>query len=212
MLRSRSLLKKLWKGSTMTKVFTALSVSVDGYITGRGPGSGNGLGDGSQLFDWYFAGDTPSQVFDGFRLSEPSARVFDREAARVGVSLVGRNTYDDSGWAAGGTPHPHAPLVLLSHRDAPGNDRQTLVTAGIEEAVAVARDLAGDKDVALMGGGVVSAALGAGLLDEVVLHQVPVLLGAGRPFFRELSQHVQLQLLEAVPAPGVTHLKYEVLR
>ena len=76
----------------------------------------------------------------------------------------------------------------------------------------MARDLAGDKDVALMGGGVVSAALGAGLLDEVVLHQVPVLLGAGRPFFRELSQHVQLQLLEAVPAPGVTHLKYEVLR
>ena len=196
----------------MSKVFTALSVSVDGYITGRDPGSGHGLGDGSQLFDWYVDGDTPSQVIDGFRLSKQSARVFDREAARVGASLVGRRTYDDSGWAAGGTPHPHAPLVLLSHRDAPGNDRQTLVTTGIEDAVAAARDLAGDQDVALMGGGVVTAALRAGLLDEVVLHQVPVLLGAGRPFFGELPEHVQLRLREAVPAPGVTHLSYEVVR
>jgi hypothetical protein len=85
----------------MSKVFSALAVSVDGYVTGRGPGVGRGLGDGTMLFDWYFDGDTPSQVFDGFRLSEPSARVFDALAGRVGASLVGRNTYDDSGWSAG---------------------------------------------------------------------------------------------------------------
>ena len=93
----------------MNKVFTALSVSVDGYITGRNPGSGRGLGDATMLFDWYFDGNTPSQVFDGFRLSELSAPFFDAEASRVGASLVGRHTYDDSGWVGGGTPHPHAP-------------------------------------------------------------------------------------------------------
>ncbi|MBO9522448.1 MAG: dihydrofolate reductase family protein [Nocardioidaceae bacterium] len=196
----------------MSKVITALSVSVDGYITGRDPGSGRGLGDGSMLFDWYFDGDTPSQELGGFRLSEPSARVFDALAGRVGVSLAGRNTYDDSGWAAGGTPHPTAPLVVLSHRSIPPNERQTLVTTGIEDAVATARGLAGDKDVALMGGGVVTAALAAGLVDEVVLHQVPVLLGGGRPFFGSLPEHVSLRLVEAVPAPGVTHLHYEVVR
>jgi len=196
----------------MTKVFTALSVSVDGYITGRDPGAGRGLGDATMLFDWYFSGDTPSQVFDGFRLSEASAAVFDAEASRVGVSLVGRNTYDDSGWGDGGTPHPQAPLVVLSHRPVPVNERQTHVSTGIEEAVTTARELAGSKDVALMGGGVVTAALRAGLLDEVLLHQVPVLLGAGRRFFGDLSEHVELNLLDAVPAPGVTHLKYEVVR
>lgn len=196
----------------MNKVFTALSVSVDGYVTGHNPGSGRGLGDATMLFDWYFDGNTPSQVFDGFRLSESSAAVFDAEASRVGVSLVGRNTYDDSGWAGGGTPHPHAPLVVLSHRPVPVNDRQTHVSTGIEDAVAKARELAGDKDVALMGGRIVTAALRAGLLDEVLLHQVPVLLGGGRPFFGDLPEHVQLSLLEAVPAPGVTHLKYEVVR
>jgi dihydrofolate reductase len=197
----------------MSKVFSALSVSVDGYITGRGPGAGRGLGDGTMLFDWYSDGDTPSRVFDGFRMSELSARVFDAVAGRVGASLAGRNTYDDSGWADGGTPHPTAPLVVLSHRSLPAeHDRQTLVTTGIEDAVAAAREVAGEKDVALMGGGVVTAALAAGLVAEVILHQVPVLLGGGRPFFRSLPRHVQLRLVEAVPAAGVTHLHYEVVR
>jgi len=196
----------------MSKVLSALSVSVDGYITGRDPGAGRGLGDATMLFDWYFDGDTPSQVFDGFKLSAPSARIFDSLAAGVGASLVGRNTYDDSGWAAGGTTHPTAPLVVLSHRSIPANERQTLISTGIEDAVAKAREAAGDKDVAVMGGGVVTAALAAGLVDELVLHQVPVLLGVGRPFFQQLPKHVHLRLLEAVAAPGVTHLHYEVVR
>lgn len=197
----------------MSKVFVALSVSVDGYITGRDPGTGRGLGDGTMLFDWYFNGDTASEVFDGFRLSEPSARVFDAVAGRVGATLAGRNTYDDSGWINGGTPHPAAPLFVLSHRPVPGmGERQTLITTGIEDAIAAARDAAGDKDVALMGGGVATAALAAGLADEVILHQVPVLLGGGRRFFQELPGHVRLRLLAAVAAPGVTHLHYEVAR
>jgi hypothetical protein len=147
----------------MSKVITAHAVSVDGYITGRDPGPGRGLGAGTMLFDWYFDGDTPSQVFDGFRLSGPSARIFDDLAGRVG-------------------------------------------------AVAAAREAAGGKDVGLMGGGVATEALTAGLVDEVILHQVPILLGGGRPFFRSLPEHVRLRLVEAVPAPGVTHLHYEVER
>jgi dihydrofolate reductase len=197
----------------MSKVFSALAVSVDGYITGRAPGPGRGLGDGGQLFDWYTDGDTRSREFDFFRLSEPSARVFDALAGRVGASLAGRNTYEDSDRFGGGGPHPTAPLVVLSHRPAPEmTDRQTLVTTGIEDAVAAAKKVAGDKDVALMGGGVVTEALKAGLVDELVLHQVPVLLGAGRPYFQGLPQHVRLRLVEAVPAPGVTHLHYAVER
>jgi hypothetical protein len=76
----------------MSKVFSAHAVSVDGYLTGRDPGPGRGLGDGGALFDWYGDGDTPSQVFDGFRLSAPSARVFDDLAKRVGAVVAGRNT------------------------------------------------------------------------------------------------------------------------
>jgi dihydrofolate reductase len=198
----------------MSKVLSALSVSVDGYITGRDPGPGNGLGDGGMLFDWYFSGEVSSQVMGGFKLSEPSARLFDALASRVGASLAGRNTYDDSDrFGDTGAPHPTAPLVVLSHRPAPQlGGRQTLVSTGIEDAVAAAKELAGDKDVALMGGGVVTEALKAGLVDELVLHQVPILLGGGRPYFQSLPEHVSLFLVEAVAAPGVTHLHYEVAR
>jgi dihydrofolate reductase len=198
----------------MSKVFSALAVSVDGYITGRDPAPGRGLGDGGMLFDWYFEGDVASQVSKGFKLSEPSARVFDALAGRVGASIAGRNTYDDSDrFGDDGGPHPTAPLFVLSHRPAPQmHGRQTLVTTGIADAVAAAREAAGDKDVALMGGGVVTEALKAGLVDELVLHQVPVVLGGGRPYFQDLPDPVRLRLIEAVPAPGVTHLHYEVVR
>jgi dihydrofolate reductase len=197
----------------MSKVFSAHAVSVDGYITGRDPGPGRGLGDGTMLFDWYGDGDTPSRVFDEFRLSEASALVFDALAARVGAVVAGRNTYEDSNRFGGGGPHPTARLFVLSHRPAPEmTERQTLVSTGIEDAVAAAREAAGDKDVGLMGGGVLTEALRAGLVDELVLHQVPVLLGGGRPFFQALPEHVQLRLVEAVPAPGVTHLHYTVER
>jgi dihydrofolate reductase len=197
----------------MSKVFSAHAVSVDGYITGRDPGAGRGLGDGTMLFDWYFDGDTPSQVFDGFKLSGPSARVFDALAGRVGAVVAGRNTYEDSDHFGGGSPHPTARLFVLSHRGAPEiAERQTLVTTGIEDAIAAAREAAGGKDVGLMGGGVLASALEADLVDEVILHQVPVLLGGGRSFFQELPEHVRLRLVEAVPAPGVTHLRYKVAR
>jgi dihydrofolate reductase len=83
---------------------------------------------------------------------------------------------------------------------------------GLAELWRSPREAAGDKDVGLMGGGVVTSALAANLLDEVILHQVPVLLGAGHSFFQELPEHVHLRLLEAIPAPGVTHLHYEVVR
>jgi dihydrofolate reductase len=201
----------------MSKVFSAHAVSVDGYISGRTPDGdeefGRGLGDASMLFDWYMDGDTPSQEFAGFKLSEPSARFFDAVAARVGAAIAGRTTYEHSGHWGGGGPHPTARLFVLSHRPAPEiSETQTLVTTGIEDAVAGAREAAGDKDVALMGGGVVASALAAGLVDELILHQVPILLGAGRPFFPSLPEHVRLRLVEAIPAPGVTHLHYEVVR
>ena len=50
------------------------------------------------------------------------------------------------------------------------------------------------------------------VLAEIVLHQVPVLLGAGRRFFNELPEHISLEIVDVVPAPGVTHLHYRVIR
>src|SRR4051794_41788142 len=103
----------------MSKVFSALAVSVDGYISGRNSGPDRGLGDAPMLFDWYFDGDTPSQAFDGFKLSEPSARVFDAAAGRGGAVVVGHKTYDDSGHFGGGSPHPDRPGGRRRRRPGP---------------------------------------------------------------------------------------------
>ena len=200
----------------MSKVISAHAVSVDGYISGRTPGGaeefGRGLGDAGMLFDWYMNGDTPSQEFSGFKLSEASARFFDTLSARVGVTVAGRTTYEHSSAFGGGGPHPTAPLIVLSHRPVPElSSKQTLATT-IEDAIAAARKVADGKDISLMGGGALTSALAADLVDEIVLHQVPVLLGGGRSFFQEVPKHVNLRLLEAIPAPGVTHLHYEVIR
>ena len=108
----------------MSKVFSAHAVSVDGYISGRTPDGeeefGRGLGDAPMLFDWYFDGDTPSKVFDGFKLSEPNARFFDAIAARVGAAVSGRTTYEHSGHWGGLTTDP---AILLSHAIATIMDR-----------------------------------------------------------------------------------------
>jgi dihydrofolate reductase len=201
----------------MTKVFSALAVSVDGYITGPDPSPEQPLGvGGERLFDWYTDGDTPSRIFEGFRLSPASAAVFDAAAGRVGAIVAGRKTYDDSGGFDGGGPHPTAPLFVLSHRPPPGppvsSDAQVFITTGIADAISAAGRAAAGNDVGLMGAGTVAAAMQAGLLDEVILHQVPVLLGGGTPYFHDLAGSVPLTLLEVVAAPGVTHLRFAVDR
>jgi dihydrofolate reductase len=86
------------------------------------------------------------------------------------------------------------------------------VTDGIESALEQARAAAGDMDV-LLGGGAEAANryLAAGLLDEFELHVVPVLLGDGERLFVHVGP-LDLRQVRAVEAPGVTHLKYNVVR
>ncbi len=135
------------------KVFAAHAVSVDGYITGRDPGPGRGLGDGSALFDWYDDGDVQSRVCSSFHLSAPSARVFDAIADRVGAALAGRNTYEDSDHWDGGGPHPTARLFVLSNRPAPEmTSQQTLLTDGLEHAITTALDAAATRTCASWAG------------------------------------------------------------
>ncbi|HEX4443925.1 MAG TPA: dihydrofolate reductase family protein [Galbitalea sp.] len=202
----------------MSKVFSALAVSADGFISGGTPGGqeefGRGLGDAPELFDWYFrGGNSPSRIYNGFALSAPSARFFDSIADRVGVAVTGWTTYEHSSYFGGTGPHPDVPLVVVSHGPRPQvSENQTLVTTGIEDAIAIARTKAGAKDVSLMGGVLTTEAIKAGLVDELILHQVPVLLGHGHRFFSELQEKVPLRLVEVVSAPEVTHIHYEVVR
>ncbi len=52
----------------------------------------------------------------------------------------------------------------------------------------------------------------AGLVDELELRVVPLVLGGGARLVAGVGPDVELEQVRAVEAPGVTHLKYRVLR
>jgi dihydrofolate reductase len=86
-------------------------------------------------------------------------------------------------------------------------------TDGIEAAIARASEDAGDKDVQIHGGAsTIQQALNAGLLDELVIQVVPLLLHGGEPLLANLNEGVKLELVSAVEAPGVTHLKHRAVK
>ena len=83
------------------------------------------------------------------------------------------------------------------------------MTGGIKAAVEAARAAADGTDVLLAGGvSVAQQALAAGLVDEVVLHVVPKLVGRGVPLFG--AAQVDLRCTEAIRGEGAVHLRYEV--
>ena len=202
----------------MARVITALSTSLDGYITGANDTVEQPLGDnGAPLHDWYTAGDVPSSVVSGFRLSPPSAAVFDEVAGGLGAIVSGRRTYDVSGAWGGGGPLAGVPLFVLTH-EAPdevpaGEPPYTFVQDGIESAIAQASAAANGKDVALMGADVVQQALKARLLDILEIDLVPIVLGDGVSLLDNLGDELpQFELDRVVDAPGVTHLTYRVVK
>jgi dihydrofolate reductase len=74
--------------------------------------------------------------------------------------------------------------------------------------VAQAKAAAGERDVMVHGASTAQHLLRAGLLDEMEVHLVPVLLGEGRKLFA--ADRVELELIRALEAPGVIHLRYRI--
>jgi len=88
------------------------------------------------------------------------------------------------------------------------------VTDGIESALKQARHAANGKDVALGGGpNVAQQYLAAGLIEELEIHVVPLFLGSGARLFDNLDcGNVKLEPIRTIAGPGVTHLKYRILK
>jgi dihydrofolate reductase len=202
----------------MTKVLTALSTSLDGFIAGADDRPEQPLGvGGDRLFSWLFDGDTPSRFNPMFKMSAVSAAFFDEGVGRVGAVITGRRTYHVSEAWGGSGPMPGVPLFVMTHHvpeTVPAGDPPyTFVTEGIERAVEQARMVAAGKDVYLQGASIVQQGLRAGLMDELTISLVPVVLGRGVRLLDDLEPgSVALDLVGVVDAPGVTHLTYRVVK
>lgn len=192
----------------MGKVVTGITMSLDGFIAGPND-------DVSELFRWYFSGDTEIPIQDGrmsLKVSPESADVLQGAISRTGAMVAGRRMFDiANAWA--GHP-PFAPCFVVTHHPPEEWIKEgspfTFVTDGIESAIEQAKALAGDKYVALTGSQAAQQCLRAGLLDEIQLSVMPLLLGGGVRLFDHIGGPIRLEIISVVDAPGVTHLRYRV--
>lgn len=196
----------------MATVFAGFTMSLDGFIANPDDST-------EGLFDWFEGGDTEFVFPDGkmtVRLSPASAMVMRDIWQTVGAIVAGRRMFDIAhGWS--GTHPLNVPVFVVSHSIPEGWPRDeapfTFVTDGVESAIEQAKKMAGEKVVVVAGANVAQQALKAGLVDEIEVDLVPVLLGRGIRCFEYLGvEPIKLERTIAVPAPGVTHLRFRVKR
>lgn len=206
-----------------------MAISLDGYVAGPDQSVKDPLGvRGLELHQWVFdleawrarTGQEGGEV-------NASTAVVEEVQANVGATVMGRNMFgggpgpwsEDPPWKGwwGDDPPYHVPVYVLTHHpreplEMEGGTTFFFVTDGIDSALAQARDAAGDLDV-LLGGGAdaVQQYLAAGLIDGFELHIVPILLGNGERLFENVGD-LRLEQVRTVEAPGVTHIKYRVIR
>ncbi len=187
-----------------------MSMSLDGYIAGPNDGPDNPGGDGGaveRLHEWGF---TP----DGDVVRSGPAGEMAAAMEATGALLAGRRTVEQVDHWKG--DHHGVPIFVLSHRPPPSSAANyplvTYVTDGIASAMAKAKAAAGDRDVMVHGAYTAQRALAAGVLDELQIHQIPVLLGAGRRLFEVLASRVELEVVRVVDTPQATHIRYRVRR
>jgi dihydrofolate reductase len=211
----------------VSKLRFKISMSLDGFVAGPRQSVDHPLGiGGERLHEWVFRLAVFRSLLDleGGVVNE-STSVVEESLANIGATVMGRNMFGGhpgpwdtrqpwNGWWGTNPPFRH-PVFVLTHHARPsleceGGTTFTFVTAGIETALEQARRAAGDKDVSLAGGAYAAQQyLAAGLVDEMEINVVPTLLGGGERLFDGVGDNLHgLDLVRAVAAPKVTHLKF----
>jgi dihydrofolate reductase len=196
----------------MGKTIMGAVVSLDGFMADDNDEVG-------PLFDWYGNGDVAWSFpgSDGESRSTQASADFMRSHYRnMATVVIGRRLFDmTNGW--NGKPAAGEHVFVVTHQ--PPTDWEYAGTApftfvdDVEKAIAAAKEFSGDRDVDVAAGQIGGQALKLGLIDQVVVNQVPVVFGSGRPFFATgaLAEPLQLENpTTIVRGDRVTHLVYDV--
>jgi dihydrofolate reductase len=202
-----------------------ISISLDGFVAGPNQSLENPIGEGGlRLHEWVFptAGWRRRQGQVGGE-DGPDSEVAEEVAQGIGAYVMGRHMFGggsgpwDTDWKGwwGDDPPYHVPVFVLTHQPREpltmlGGTTFNFVTAGIKPALEQAQVAAGDRAVSIAGGAsTIGQYLAAGSIDELYLHIVPILLGAGERLFDGAGDPV-LEPVKVVASPTVTHIKYRV--
>ncbi len=201
------------------------TISIDGYGAGPHQDINNPLGvGGAELHQWLFPTLTFQRIL--FGKDDGTTGVDNNFAARgfdnIGAWILGRNMFSPSrgawsdmdwkGWWGDNPPY-HAPTFILTHHARPpiemeGGTTFHFVTGGIDEALELARNAAGEKDVRIVGGvNTIQQYLRAGLIDEMHIAISPVLLGSGERLFEGVDlRTLGYECVESVASEKATHI------
>ena len=181
-------------------------VSVDGFIADSND-------DVGPLFDWYFNGDHEIVEGGAMKVSAASIEYVQGMWQRIGATVMGRRLCDlTNGWE--GQPPAGDHIVVVTHRPKPPGwhpEASCEFVGDVRAAIKVAKELAGDRDVALTAGDVGGQAFALGLVDEVAMDVVPVVFGSGKRYFGDVDGPRLLDDPDLViQGRRVTHLRYRV--
>jgi dihydrofolate reductase len=193
----------------MDAVISHMTMSLDGFVA-------NPDDDPQEIFEWYSVGDvTVPSDNPGveLRVDAESARVLNGIVADTGALIAGRHLFDiTNGWDG---RHPiGAPVVVVTHEPPKDADRwpRTRFVGDVETAVAVAREIAGDKTVCISSPTIAQQAIALDLVDAIWVSIAPVLFGTGKRYFENLSRHVRLEDPDVVPGHRALHVRYPVVK
>jgi dihydrofolate reductase len=210
----------------MSKLRFRIAMSLDGFTAGPRQSVEDPLGvGGMRLHEWVFplAAFREQHGLEG-GIVDASTPVVEASLVNIGATIMGRNMFGGhpgpwraaspwNGWWGENPPYHHPVFVLTHHAREPlvleGGTTFTFVTDGIGAALEKAVGAANGKDVSLAGGANVARQyLDARLVDEMMLHLAPTLLGEGERLFGGISDLGGMELVSTVAAPNVTHLKF----
>jgi dihydrofolate reductase len=192
----------------MPSVTTDPAISLDGFMAGPDQDLEHPLGVGGEALHRWHRGEAEQE-----NAAESEAMV------SAGAYVMGRNMFgpgrgewdlDWKGWWGDDPPY-HAPVFVLTHHprgpvQMEGGTTFHFVNDGIEAALRLAKDAAGDRHVSVCGGAsTINQYLAAGHIDELRLHVVPVVLGRGEALFRGLDG-LELTVVSSRSTSLVTHL------
>ena len=213
----------------MSQVFFSVGMSLDGFIAPDGmdlthaedPSFKDWLSQWMELQKWVF-----QQRFfrENLKLGEGGEtgrdnRLLEETFARTGVSIMGKRMFEGGERFWPEEAPFHTPVFVLTKQvrdpwERPGGTTFHFVNDGIESALRQARAVCGGRDIRIAGGAhAIVQYLNAGVVDEFSIALAPVLFGAGIRLFDGIDRRrVPVEIVEAIPSPLVTHLRYAVRR
>lgn len=174
----------------MGKIIFYVAASLDGL-----------LADENGSVDWL-------KPFEGMPYDYGYAGFYEK----IGHVVTGSKTYEQARNFPGGWNFPHATTYVFSKRNLETEGREDIVLwkGGV---AALASKLRSDpKDTWLLGGAKLAASFfNEGLVDELILTQIPVVLGKGHPLFDGIEGQRNLALLGVEKFPnGVVQMTYRL--